>query len=290
MINFIKRTNIFLSGFLGTVTIAIVLLAVFGLQPGIDFTGGTIVNVSGVTDRDAFDSSLQALDVTAGSIVESDNGLVVKLEFMEEDVWNSLSTDLKSEFQDYSTESFEAIGPVLGNELIQKMLAAVLVTVVSLLFYIAWRFKDRVFGVAAILALIHDVLVILGAFAVFGKLFNVEVDVLFVTATLTAIAFSVHDTIVLFDRVREVRRRQPKIEYGEAINTAINQTLVRSLSTSLSILFVLISLLVLGGESIRWFVVALLVGTISGAYSSPFIAAPLTVWWHRRVNSKSKKK
>jgi preprotein translocase subunit SecF len=144
------------------------------------------------------------------------------------------------------------------------------------------------YGVTAIVALFHDLLVILGAFVFLGLWFGVEVDIMFVTAALTALAFSVYDTIVIYDRVREGLRRNPNTDFKEVVNLAINGTLVRSLSTSLSILFVLVSMAVLGGKVIFWFVIALIIGTISGSYSSPFLAAPLLTVWHDFIHRKKK--
>ncbi|PIZ46173.1 protein translocase subunit SecF [candidate division WWE3 bacterium CG_4_10_14_0_2_um_filter_41_14] len=294
MINFIKRTNLFLIISSVTIVVSLLLVLVFGLKPGIDFTGGTVVQISGVTTQDGSEVSKdevshilsdQGVDVV--SVITTSTGFELRFKETSQEQWTPVSDVFAQTYAGYVQDSFQTVGPVLGQELVRKTLFAVILSSISLLFYIAWRFKDRVFGIAAVIALIHDVLVILGTFALLGNLLNVEVDVMFVTATLTALAFSVHDTIVLFDRVREVKRRQPKDDFETVMNTAINSTLVRSLSTSLSIAFVLIALLVLGGTVIRWFVVALLVGTISGAYSSPFTAAPLTVFWHRWKKNKS---
>lgn len=293
MINFVKRTKLFLTISVVTIVVSLSLVVMFGLKPGIDFTGGTVVQISGITTKDGgvvskddFYNELLAQGALVVSVVHTDEGFEVRLKTTTQAEWVPVTEKLREVYAGFTQDSFELVGPVLGQELIQKTIFAVVVSSITLLFYIAWRFKDRVFGVAAVIALLHDVLVIIGSFALFGKLFNVEVDVMFVTATLTALAFSVHDTIVLFDRVREVKRRQPRDDFETVMNTAINSTLVRSLSTSLSIVFVLVALLVLGGGAIRWFVVALLVGTISGSYSSPFTAAPFTLMWYRRNQKK----
>jgi len=142
----------------------------------------------------------------------------------------------------------------------------------------SWRF-----GIAAIVALIHDVLVVAGAFAILGKFFSVEVDILFVTALLTVIGFSVHDTIVVFDRIRENLLKNMGRKFITVANLSVVQTLGRSLNTSLTVIFVLLALLLFGGETIRWFVVALLIGIISGTYSSIFNATALLVWWEEEL-------
>jgi preprotein translocase subunit SecF len=165
-----------------------------------------------------------------------------------------------------------------------------------IVLYITWTFRKIPkpassirFGICAIIALVHDVLVLLGVFSIFGHFFNVEVDSLFVTAILTVIGFSVHDTIVVFDRIRENLKRVGSENFEEVVNDSILQTLDRSLNTSLTVVLVLSALLLFGGESIRWFVVALLIGVISGTYSSIFNAAPLLVVWQELIEKRFKK-
>ena len=161
--------------------------------------------------------------------------------------------------------------------------------------YITWSFRKVPkptssfrFGISAIVALIHDVLVLLGTFSILGHFFGIEIDSLFVTAALTVIGFSVHDTIVVFDRIRENLRRVGGENFAEVVNDSILQTLDRSLNTSLTVILVLIALLIFGGDTIRWFVLALLVGVTSGTYSSIFNAAPLLVVWQDLVNKRQK--
>src|SRR6185369_15960728 len=163
---------------------------------------------------------------------------------------------------------------------------AILVASLLIVLYIAWSFRSVPkpvsswrFGVCAIIALLHDVLVLLGIFAILGHFWHVELDNLFVTAVLTVIGFSVHDTIVVFDRIRENLRRTSGSPFAQVVNDSILQTLVRSLNTSLTAILVLFTLLLFGGITIKWFVVALLIGIVSGTYSSIFNAAPLLVLW-----------
>jgi preprotein translocase subunit SecF len=175
----------------------------------------------------------------------------------------------------------ETVGPVLGKELLQKTVTAALFAITAILLYVAYAFKNIKFGVSAIVALIHDLLVVLGVFAMLGHWLHVEVDTLFVTAFLTAMSFSVHDTIVVFDRVREMSRRGQRGSFDELADKALTETIGRSLTNSLTIIFMLLALVLMGGENTRWFVTALLVGTISGTYSSPFIATPVLILWDR---------
>ena len=177
---------------------------------------------------------------------------------------------------------FETVGPILGQELIRKMLWAGLIVVIFILLYVAKQFTDLSFGISAILAMLHDSLVVLGSFSLLGYFYGIEVDVLFVTALLTTLSFSVHDTIVVFDRIRELHRKYPKYSFDEMADRAVAETLVRSLNNSITIIVMLLSLVLLGGSSIKWFSVALLIGAITGTYSSTFTAVPLLVEWNKR--------
>ena len=172
---------------------------------------------------------------------------------------------------------------------------AVVVASILIVLFIAYSFRSvpkpassLKFGICAIIALLHDVLVLLGVFSILGHFFHVEVDSLFLTAILTVIGFSVHDTIVVFDRIRENLRRLGGEHFENVVNASILQTLSRSVNTSMTVILVLFTLLLFGGESIRWFIVALLVGVISGTYSSIFNASPLLVLWHEFAKKRRK--
>jgi len=179
---------------------------------------------------------------------------------------------------------FETVGPILGKELLIKTIVAIILAAGFILGYVAWRFKNAKFGVCAILAMFHDTLVMLGLFSILGHFFGAEVDTLFVTAMLTVLSFSVHDTVVVYDRIRESQKLLPTTPFESLINKAVTETLSRSLNNSLTIIFMLLALLLLGGVTIKWFVAALLIGTVSGTYSSTFNAAPLLVVWHNLQN------
>jgi preprotein translocase SecF subunit len=176
--------------------------------------------------------------------------------------------------------SLTTIGPVVSADLINQALILILVGSVGILLWITYRFQDVKFGVTALVALVHDVIVVVGIFAILGTLFHVEVDALFVTAMLTVIGFSVHDTIVVFDRIRENRARHAGEPFAEIVNHSILQTFARSIMTSFTVVLTLLSLYLFGGSAIRNFVLALLIGIISGTYSSIFNASPLLVVWH----------
>ena len=174
------------------------------------------------------------------------------------------------------------IGAVVSSDLISQALVLILVGSIGILLWITYRFRDVKFGITALVALVHDVIVVLGTFAILGTFFHVEIDALFVTAMLTVIGFSVHDTIVVFDRVRENKARHAGEPFDQIVNHSILQTFGRSIMTSLTVVLTLLALLLFGGAAISDFILALLIGIVSGTYSSIFVAAPLLVDWHLR--------
>ncbi len=181
--------------------------------------------------------------------------------------------------------SLTTVGPVISGELTQQAILLVLIGSLGILAWMTFRFRDFRFGMTALAALVHDVIVVVGIFAILGTFFKTEVDALFVTAMLTIIGFSVHDTIVVYDRIRENRARHAGENFSSIVNHSILQTLARSINTSLTVVFTLTALLLFAGSSIQTFILALLIGITSGTYSSIFNAAPLlTVWeeWEER--------
>ena len=175
--------------------------------------------------------------------------------------------------------SLTTIGAVVSSDLIFVAIQLIIVGSIGIMLWITYRFRDVKFGVTALVALLHDVIVVVGTFAILGTFFHVEIDALFVTAMLTVIGFSVHDTIVVFDRVRENKARHAGEPFADIVNHSILQTFGRSIMTSLTVVLTLLALLLFGGSAIRNFVLALLIGIISGTYSSIFVAAPLLVDW-----------
>jgi preprotein translocase SecF subunit len=190
-------------------------------------------------------------------------------------------TALQAQFGPIAEQaSLTTIGPVVSADLINQALILILVGSLGILIWITYRFQDVKFGVTALVALVHDVIVVVGIFAMLGTIFRIEIDALFVTAMLTVIGFSVHDTIVVFDRIRENRARHAGEPFAEIVNHSILQTFARSIMTSFTVVLTLLSLYLFGGSAIRNFVLALLIGIISGTYSSIFNASPLLVVWH----------
>ncbi|MBI4990554.1 protein translocase subunit SecF, partial [Candidatus Gottesmanbacteria bacterium] len=214
---------------------------------------------------------------------------LLRFKSFEKDQNQKLQEEFKKQFGEVRELRFETVGPTIGKETEENAFKSVVLASLAIITYITLAFRkipkpysSIKFGICAVVALIHDVLVIVGLFSIFGHFFKVEVDSLFITALLTIMGFSVHDTIVVFDRIRENLKKMPDLSFTQVVNESIIQTLARSLSTSLTVIFTLFALLLFGGESIRWFVVALLIGITSGTYSSIFNAAPLLVVWEER--------
>ncbi len=181
-----------------------------------------------------------------------------------------------------SQNSLTSVGAVVSSDLITQALVLILVGSIGILLWITYRFRDFRMGVTALVALLHDIVVVVGLFAILGTFFNVQIDSLFVTAMLTVIGFSVHDTIVVYDRIRENRARHAGEPFDRIVNHSILQTFGRSITTSFTVVITLLALLLFAGEAIGTFVLALLIGIISGTYSSIFNASPLLVVWHLR--------
>jgi len=266
----------------------IVSLVRFGFKPSIDFTGGTLLElkfereieklrygeIKGVIEEQGFEFS---------SVQESgEKQVLIRLQPIEKEQANQIKSAIEEKFdQEMEEIRFETVGPILGRELLIKTIVAVILAASFIMAYVAWQFKNAKFGICAILAMFHDSFVLLGSFSLLGHFLGVEADTLFVTAMLTILSFSVHDTVVVYDRIRESQRLLPDVPFEDIVNKAITETLSRSLNNSLTIIFMLFALLLLGGTTIKWFVVALLIGTVSGTYSSTFTAAPLLVVWSK---------
>ncbi len=270
----------------------LVSLARYRLKPAIDFTGGTLLEIQINQPKTAVESSklveiaaAQQLELSA-VVPSADNVYLLKLKPIAATAAAQLQTAIGAEYGQVTEKRFETVGPVIGRELTQKALLAIVVASMVIVVYIAWSFRSVPrpysswkFGLSAVVALIHDALVVLGLFSLLGHFWGVEVDALFVTAMLTVIGFSVHDTIVVFDRVRENLPKMPQASFTQVVDFSIAETLVRSVNTSITVVLTLVALLLFGGASVRWFVLALLVGIVSGTYSSIFNAAPLLVLW-----------
>lgn len=295
--NIIGKKNLFFALSLAVIIPGMISLMLWGLNVSIDFTGGSRmtylmnpVNEQKLTVLKSLYASFKDPIVTTQL---SGQSVIVRTAPIDQKKHNQISAEIKKQIPDAREEAFETIGPTVGSETTINALKGILLASLLIVFYIAYTFREVPkpasswrFGICAIVALLHDVLVVVGIFSILGHFLHVEVDSLFVTALLTVIGFSVHDTIVVFDRIRENLRRS-RGEFSVIVNESILQTLGRSLNTSLTVILVLLSLLFFSGESTRWFIVALLVGIVSGTFSSIFNASPLLVLWHE-ISEKKK--
>ncbi|MCX6730824.1 MAG: protein translocase subunit SecF [Candidatus Roizmanbacteria bacterium] len=181
------------------------------------------------------------------------------------------------------TLRYETVGPTLGKETGQKTIVAALLGICGILIYMSFAFKGFNFALAAVLAMGHDFFVLLGTYSILSYFFGAEFDLMFVTALLTTMSFSVHDTIVIFDKIREyLKTSKSSTSIEELSDKAVSETMVRSINNSLTIFFMLSALLLMGGGTIRFFIAALWIGTVTGAYSSPFVATPLLILLEKR--------
>lgn len=297
MLNIIKYYKFWLSVSAVLLVAGIISLTVFGLNFGIDFKGGTLTQV--LFDNRPLASDLQSVLHNSGfgdAIVQpaADKSSIIRTGPMEKERHDMLLKTLTDKFGTVTEEQYTSIGPIIGKELRSSTFVQLILVSLGIILYIAYAFRKVTkpvsswrFGVAAIIALVHDLIIVLGVFSILGKFKGVQVDSLFVTAMLTVLGFSVHDTIVVFDRIRENLRVRAGLSLAEIINSSINQTLVRSINTSLTVIFVLASLFLFGGETIHYFVLALLIGIIAGTYSSIFIASPILLVWHNWETRKS---
>lgn len=289
MINIVGRKYWYFAFSAALIIPSIIAISVWGLNLGIDFTGGTLLEYqfARAVSKDEISSAFTEAGVDVSSVQDtSENTYLIRSKPLTDGEINSAEEILNTKFEKPEELRRETIGPTIGEELLRKAIIALLVAVVAIVLYIAWAFRKVPkpasswrFGATAIIALLHDVIIVVGIFSVLGHFLSVEVDSLFVTALLTVIGFSVHDTIVVFDRIRENLIREISPSFAETVNHSIIQTLTRSLNTTVTVVFVLAAVLLFGGASIRWFVVALLSGIIVGTYSSIFNAASVLVLW-----------
>lgn len=271
----------------------VISLVFNGLDLGIDFTGGTIwevqfdktittEEVKNVLAANGFsDTVIQTSSEDGGT----DNVAIIRMSELRtpSDEKTTLTNTLTEQIGPFTELQISTVGSSVSSELARRAVFAVFLASLGILAYIAFAFRNTNapmrYGAAAIVGMVHDVLLVLGIFSILGWLFGVQVDALFVTAILTVIGFSVHDTIVVFDRIRENLANQSDPTFLGIVNYSLAQTLVRSVNTSLTVVFTLLALFLFGGESTRTFVLALLIGVVSGTYSSIFNASQLLVSW-----------
>jgi preprotein translocase subunit SecF len=285
MINFLKfRWLYFL---ISAVVIGAGLFSIFnwGFRYSIDFTGGSNFEfqTNKIVEKSKIQKVLDLNKIPVVSLKQQDKNIMLRTKVIDQNKESLLKKDLESKLKTKITVlRSETVGPILGKEAINKTLVASIFAVVGILIYMSFAFKGFNYAFSAVLAMFHDLLVVVGTYSLLCYFFGAEVDTMFVTAVLTTMSFSVHDTIVIFDKIREYHSEQGSMEMGLAANRALTETMVRSLNNSMTILFMLLALATMGGSTIRFFIITLLIGTITGTYSSPFVATPILVWLEKR--------
>lgn len=250
----------------------------YGLKLSVDFTGGSNLQLkTKPVDSEKLTSRIKDSFEVKGFILNNDESVTYSLPPLTQNQVGELKEKLKKDFEVVEEISFFTVGPSVGADMIKKTLIGIALATGIILLFVARAFKSIQFGLTAILAMFHDTLILIGSFSLLGHFFGAEADLLFVTAVLTILSFSVHDTIVVYDRIRELKRKNSNLALSQVADKAVTETLIRSLNNSLTIIFMLLALVLLGGETTRWFAVALLIGTVVGTYSSTFTATPLLV-------------
>ncbi|MEK9159140.1 MAG: protein translocase subunit SecF [Patescibacteria group bacterium] len=305
MLPIIQNTKLWAAISGGLALIAIIAILIFPVNYGLDFTGGTMIEVrmNESTTSETLTESLETVETTlvadfgTPQIVSTDQGtFLIRMKHISEVEHQAIVTALSTDQEAFEEIRFTTVGPTIGQTLKNKALIAIVITAIMIVLYIAFAFRKVTkeisawkFGLSAIAALLHDVIIVIGIFVILGHYMDVEVDALFITALLTIMGFSVHDTIVVFDRIREnLRFRGNNETLAETANKALNQTMARSINTSVCTLITITALFIFGAESIRWFVLALIIGITAGTYSSIFIASPMLVWWTEWQEKRSK--
>ena len=336
MYKIIQKRRIWLTLSSVVVGLAIMAIIVWGLNLGIDFTGGSLLEVKFLQVRPTVSEVQEKLaDLELGSLIVQpvgEDGMILRFQDTSEEkhqkvlgrLANVNQTELSGEENTktqkhkntktndgisaedkerddgedqkstiYNLQStieelrFDSVGPSIGQELKRKSIAAIIIVLVAIVLYIAWAFRkvskpiaSWKYGLTAVITLFHDVMIVVGVFAVLGKFAGIEINTAFVAAILTVLGYSVNDTIVVFDRIRENLPRSDE-DFEGTVNISVNQTLRRSINTSITTLLVLLAVFFFGGSSIRDFVLALSIGVFIGTYSSIFLASPLLVVWER---------
>lgn len=270
---------------------SILCLILFNLNFGIDYMGGSLWDIKMETPPAVPDVREFLSSYVEGEIVvqPTDSGLLMRFKEIDEETHQKIHQDFENKFGAIEEKRFESIGPVIGQELKQKSATSVGLVAIAIILYIAWAFRkvskpvsSWKYGILTVVALLHDIIVPLGVFAVLGKFLNVEIGASFIAAILTIAGYSVNDTIVVFDRVRENLLKEGDGNFENVVEKSVNQTIARSINTTLTTLLAMIAVYFFGGETVKFFALALIIGIASGAYSSIFIASPLLVSWYRR--------
>ena len=277
---------------------SISILAVFGFKTGIDFTGGSILEIEYKEERPENREIIQKLEnLELGRILvqpTGEKGMILRMKDIDEETHQKILSLLREDTE-LSEERFESIGPIIGKELKEKTLIVAILALVSMVLYIAVAFSrvkkpinSWVYGFISVFALFHDMIIPLAIFSVLGYLYGVEISIPVVTAFLAVLGYSINNTVVVFDRIRENLIKKGDV-FSQVVEDSIKQTFTRQVNTSLTTLFVAFSIFFLGGETLKYFSLVLILGISAGTYSSIFLAGPLLVFWYERIDKRRKK-
>lgn len=292
MLQIVKRRYLFFGLSLLVIIPGMLALIFWGFNLAIDFTGGSLLDVHFTSGKSPDSNQILAIYTAHGfgdtQVQTSANGnVIIRSKSMDTTVETQIVSEMEKQFgSSIVVQRFDSVGPAIGKEVTARASDAVGLSALAILAYITFAFRGVPhafrFGASAIIAMLHDVAVVIGIEAILGHFFHWEVDALFLTALLTVIGFSVHDTIVVFDRIRENSQIYKRLPFETVVNHSIVQTLDRSINTQLTVMFTLFALALFGGVTIRHFVIILLVGVFSGTYSSIFNASPILVVWENQ--------
>jgi len=287
-----------LSGIL--IVFSIVSLSVWGLNFGLDFKGGNMLELrfSKTTTTENIKNTLDSLEFTKNSTIqkENNNTFIIKTKHLDEENSKRLKSVLNEKIGEYQEIRLESVGPTITQDLTKKAITAVILASIGIIIYIAFAFRSIPkpasswqFGLAAIIALIHDLFITTGIYSILGHFYGYEVNTMFITALLTILGYSVNDTVIIFDRIRENLKLHHNLSFAKIANLSINQTLARSINTVFTVIIILLCLLIFGGGSIKEFIIVLLIGITFGAYSSIFVAPPILTLWQTKAEKKLQK-
>jgi len=268
------------------IVIGLVFLMINGLNLGIDFNGGTLMEFGVESDitTEEVRTVLERIEIAEDSKIQhsegsGENGIIIRAKTLESEQIVAIDKAIKAEFNSAEMLRTEIVGPTIGRELRINALLALIAASIAIVAYISFRFEFR-FAAVSIITLMHDILITLGIFAILGR----EINTPFVAALLTIVGYSINDTIVIFDRIRENMKLMHKVPFIEQANTAVVDTLPRSINTSITTLITILAIYFFGGASIQTFMLALFIGMFAGTYSSIFVASPLLVTWQEKIS------
>lgn len=291
--NFVKYRKIYfiLSGIL--ILGSLISLLVFGLKPGIEFTGGSILEIEYKNNRPSNPEIKEGLkEFNLGDFFvqpTGEKGVILKMKEIDEETHQKIIQKLRDQKSgEIEEKRFESIGPVIGKELKEKTKVVIILSLISMLLYIAFAFrkvsypiKSWQYGIVSLFVLFHDVFIPLGIFSILGKFYGVQITIPVIVAILTVVGYAINNVVVVFDRIRENLIKKSVFSFEEIVNLSINQTLTRQINTSLTTLFPLLFIFVIGGETLKYFALALILGISFGTYSSIFLAGPILVSWQK---------